>query len=190
MRVDPSIPEDALLEVRTILARRLGTGERPLGVFAVSRLRRLVSYLVVTDVRLVTLGLRHQDHPVVDSVRHSVVEKVLLDRRSLLRSGEVRTRDTSGVTTYLGCLDPGRGGAALDLFESVVEQARSGTGAMTTIPTPAPPGPQGVVHGAHEGGPVGADPLPQQLGELARLHEEGLLTEDEFSAAKARLLGL
>ena len=43
--------------------------------------------------------------------------------------------------------------------------------------------------------PAGAPPPPastpdpvERLGELARLHEQGALTDDEFSAAKARLL--
>ena len=174
-----------------MLARRLDGDEAALGVFAVSRLRRLVSYLVVTDRRLLTVGLRHQDHPVVDSVLHSVVEDVTLERRSTLRSGEVRTRDVDGVTTYLGCLDRSRGGAALDLFDAVVEEARSGTRAMTPIRTPAPAEPQPSGHVAEAEGADDAGPtLLRQLTELGRLHREGLLTEEEFTTAKARVLGL
>jgi hypothetical protein len=31
--------------------------------------------------------------------------------------------------------------------------------------------------------------MPDQLNQLAALHEQGALTDDEFAAAKARLLG-
>ena len=31
--------------------------------------------------------------------------------------------------------------------------------------------------------------MPDQLNRLAALHEQGALTDDEFAAAKARLLG-
>ncbi len=200
MRADPSIPEDDLLEVRALVARRLDRDETPLGVFAVSRFRRLTSYLVVTDQRLLTLGLRHQDHPVLDSVEHGVVDEVVLDRESMLRSGEVRARDVHGRTTYLGCLDPGRQGATLDLFEEVVEQARSGRAGMWTIPTPQPPAatwrtdrqdsaPTTTDEGAASAPPgPGSAPVVEQLAELARLRTRGLLTEEEFAEAKARVL--
>jgi hypothetical protein len=38
--------------------------------------------------------------------------------------------------------------------------------------------------------PVGAsDDLTAQLGQLAQLHQAGVLTDEEFAAAKAKLLG-
>jgi hypothetical protein len=37
--------------------------------------------------------------------------------------------------------------------------------------------------------PAAAPSMPDQLSQLAALHEQGALTDDEFVAAKARLLG-
>jgi Short C-terminal domain len=37
--------------------------------------------------------------------------------------------------------------------------------------------------------PAAAPSMPDQLNQLAALHERGALTDDEFVAAKARLLG-
>ena len=37
--------------------------------------------------------------------------------------------------------------------------------------------------------PVAAPSMPDQLKQLAALHEQGALTDDEFATAKARLLG-
>ena len=37
--------------------------------------------------------------------------------------------------------------------------------------------------------PAAAPSMPDQLNQLADLHERGALTDDEFATAKARLLG-
>jgi hypothetical protein len=37
--------------------------------------------------------------------------------------------------------------------------------------------------------PAAAPSMPDQLKQLAALHEQGALTDDEFATAKARLLG-
>ena len=37
--------------------------------------------------------------------------------------------------------------------------------------------------------PAAAPSMPDQLKQLAALHEQGALTDDEFTTAKARLLG-
>jgi hypothetical protein len=37
--------------------------------------------------------------------------------------------------------------------------------------------------------PAAASSMPDQLKQLAALHEQGTLTDDEFATAKARLLG-
>ena len=37
--------------------------------------------------------------------------------------------------------------------------------------------------------PAAAPSIPDQLKQLAALHEQGALTDDEFATAKARLLG-
>jgi putative oligomerization/nucleic acid binding protein len=38
-------------------------------------------------------------------------------------------------------------------------------------------------------GPAGAS-LSDQLGQLTKLHDQGILTDEEFSAAKAKVLGI
>ena len=40
-----------------------------------------------------------------------------------------------------------------------------------------------------QGAPAAAPSMPDQLKQLAALHEQGALTDDEFTTAKARLLG-
>jgi hypothetical protein len=48
---------------------------------------------------------------------------------------------------------------------------------------PATPAP------AAQDAPAAAPSMPDQLQQLAALHEQGALTDDEFATAKARLLG-
>ena len=49
------------------------------------------------------------------------------------------------------------------------------------MPPPAPPPPAGPPSGGHQ-----AD----ELQRLADLHDSGALTDDEFAAAKAKVLGI
>jgi len=48
-------------------------------------------------------------------------------------------------------------------------------------PAPAPPAPPPA--------PAASSPMIDQLNQLAALHQQGVLTDDEFSAAKAKLFG-
>ncbi len=48
-------------------------------------------------------------------------------------------------------------------------------------PAPAPPAP------APAPAPAASSPMIDQLNQLAGLHEQGVLTDDEFAAAKAKL---
>jgi hypothetical protein len=50
---------------------------------------------------------------------------------------------------------------------------------------PPPPAPAA----APAPGPAAAPSMADQLGQLADLHQQGVLTDDEFAAAKAKLLG-
>ena len=47
-------------------------------------------------------------------------------------------------------------------------------------PAPAPAG---------AGAPAASSPMLDELNQLATLHQQGVLTDDEFTAAKAKLLG-
>lgn len=51
---------------------------------------------------------------------------------------------------------------------------------------PAAPAPAAPVPAAE---PAGGPSMLDQLNQLAELHQSGTLTDDEFSAAKAKLLG-
>jgi len=50
---------------------------------------------------------------------------------------------------------------------------------------PAPPPPAAAPAAA----PAASSPMIDQLNQLAALHQQGVLTDDEFSAAKAKLFG-
>lgn|SRR5512146_2309242 len=50
--------------------------------------------------------------------------------------------------------------------------------APAQAPAPAPPAP-----------PAQSSPMISQLNDLAALHKQGVLTDDEFAAAKAKLIG-
>jgi hypothetical protein len=66
-----------------------------------------------------------------------------------------------------------------DLYNYQMQQAFSATRQVPAYtPAAAPPA------------PAPADDPVARLKELAQLHESGALTDDEFTAAKARLLGL
>ena len=52
-------------------------------------------------------------------------------------------------------------------------------------PAPAPPAPAAAAPAAGAGGDLAA-----QLDQLAALNRQGILTDDEFAAAKAKLLGI
>jgi Short C-terminal domain len=57
-----------------------------------------------------------------------------------------------------------------------LEQQQPGTGSPAPAADPAP-------------GPAAGSSMADQLGQLADLHQQGVLTDDEFAAAKAKLLG-
>jgi len=57
------------------------------------------------------------------------------------------------------------------------QQAYAQQAAPTYPPPPAPPAPSGEVD------------VIDQLKKLGELHQEGILTDDEFAAQKAKLLG-
>jgi hypothetical protein len=56
---------------------------------------------------------------------------------------------------------------------------------QTAAPAYAPP-PQAAPAAASEMGPD----VTARLGELGKLHEQGVLTDEEFAQAKAKLLGV
>src|SRR5699024_10923515 len=65
---DPKVPKRLVPLAHQSIRLHLLPGERVLGMFSSMRMRRSITLLVVTDVRLLTLGDEHVGLPVVDEV--------------------------------------------------------------------------------------------------------------------------
>jgi hypothetical protein len=93
-------------------------------------------------------------------------------RRPLLRAAAV------GGTAYVAGKSVARNRAAKQQQEDEQNQRID---SLEQQPAPAAPDP---------GASAGATPsMTDQLSQLATLHQQGALTDDEFAAAKAKLLG-
>lgn len=190
---DPRVSGRLLPSVHRAVRRHLREGERPTGLFAVTRLRRSVTVLVVTDLRLFTLGDDHAGLPMVDEVDRADLRALRVERGRLLSSGSV-TASTGTGPVSLGTLVGGPG-----TFDALEELVTGGpAAALPVIPTSRPddPGPPraGEPHDPVPPRAPGADdpavphPLVGHLSALADLHRRGDLTDEEFATAKARLL--
>lgn len=189
---DPKIRKGMLKDIRLALPRALLPGERVQGLFVVYRIRRSVSALVVTDRRLLTLGDASVGMPVVDDLDRRQVTEVTIERHKVFSTGAVVAVTTQGEVG-LGTLDYGK--ETFNRLEEVLGQG--GASGMPLIPTPSAQGPsvEPVQDGPHDhlpsappaGGPP-QHPLVAQLSVLADLHERGALSDEEFAAAKQKLL--
>lgn len=195
--LDTKVPVRVLPLVRqSLLANLQQPDELVLGIFAVTRFRRAVSVLVVTDRRLLTLGLEHDGLPVVDDVLRADVTEVHVEREKIFSTGQVTAHTVHGEVN-LGML------VYDDTTFIRLEEALAAKvdGALPVIPTPTGLDvSSGVEDGwAPEDGPTGPSasthppslsthPLVVHLTALADLHERGALTDEEFTTAKARLL--
>ncbi|GGK79745.1 SHOCT domain-containing protein [Ornithinimicrobium pekingense] len=183
---DPKVPKRLVPLAQQSLRLNLLPGERVLGMFASTRIRRSVTLLVVTDRRLLTLGDEHVGMPVVDDVLRSDVTEVDIERERVFSTGLVTARTVHGEVN-LGTLTYGK--ETFNTLEEVL--ARPTAGAMPVIPTFVPGGRGGAepVEDGPAPGPSGSThPLVVHLTALADLHGRGALTDEEFAAAKARLL--
>jgi hypothetical protein len=96
-------------------------------------------------------------------------------RRPLLRAAAV------GGTAYVAGRHMGRNAEAQQQAESD-QDARIDNLEQQQAPAPAAPAPAAA--------PAAAGPsLLDQLNQLSALHEQGALSDNEFTAAKAKLLG-
>ena len=179
-RVDPTVPAKQLASIHRAVRAHGETGEQVLGIFGATRWTRPVTSIVVTDRTLFNLGPSEEGHRVLDEVRVADLLEVRVERESFLKGGEVRAV-TSWGEVYLGMLNVGSRPDVWAVWDEVMDDldaARSVVDADTDRPGDDP-------------GPVptgGYLPLVAQLAELGRLHEAGLLTDEEFAAAKARVL--
>lgn len=191
---DSKVPHRQVRLVHQSLRLVVLPGERLLGMFAVTRLRRSVTVLVVTDRRLLTLGQEHVGMPLVDEVFRDRVEEVHVEKEKIFSTGVVTARTTDGEVN-LGTLTYGK-----ETFNALEEILARPVDAPFPVIVAAPPGPGRVEDvlpaGEADGtgrptpvGPSGSDhPLVLHLTALVDLHERGALTDEEFATAKAWLL--
>jgi hypothetical protein len=99
---------------------------------------------------------------------------MFMRRRPLMRAAVV------GGGAYVAGRSMGRRAEQRDQAEDE-QNERIGDLEQQQAPPPAPP----------QQAPAGAAPSPMldQLNQLATLHQQGTLTDDEFTAAKAKLFG-
>ncbi|MGD8149717.1 SHOCT domain-containing protein [Ornithinimicrobium sp. Y1694] len=222
--LDPTLSNSRVAAGLGAAQRHLRDGERVVGLHGVSRFRRSVAFLVLTDQRVFTLGLEHEAYPVVDDLDHFAIERLEVEREGVLRFGDVRAYPSSGPDVMLGSLNVGLRSQGLTAFDEALRAVRKirESAPLTPIDLPAPPLPLqgGVPSRTFSEGTVPSDSVPSdsvpsdsvpsdsvppratpsndargdqvlvdQLTELARLHQAGLLTDEEFAAAKARVLG-
>jgi hypothetical protein len=92
-------------------------------------------------------------------------------------------RLAAGAATAGIAYSAGKRHAQQQAVNEEAEAAYSATqGATPPQPAPAPAPAAGAA-------PAGAESMTDELTRLAKLHEAGVLTDDEFAAAKAKLLG-
>jgi hypothetical protein len=110
-------------------------------------------------------------------------------RRPLLRAAAIGG-------TYAAGRAAGRRAQETAESEASQDQRTSDLQASQVPAQPAagqyPPGPpaQGAGTGGEQGSNAGADmPVLDQLSRLTAMHDQGALTDEEFAAAKAKVLG-
>jgi hypothetical protein len=103
---------------------------------------------------------------------------MFMRRRPLLRAAVV------GGGAYMAGKSVARRRAGQEQQESD-QDARLSDLEQQQAPQQAPPQPAPAPAQA----PSASSPMIDQLNQLAALHQQGVLTDDEFSAAKAKLFG-
>jgi hypothetical protein len=99
---------------------------------------------------------------------------VIMRRRPMLRAAAV------GGGAYLAGKHAARRRADQQSQDAVRDERISNLEQQASAPAPAQ---------APAAGPQETPSMTDQLGKLAELHREGLLNDDEFAAAKSKLLG-
>lgn len=94
-------------------------------------------------------------------------------RRPLMRAAVV------GGGAYVAGRNMGRRAEQQGQMEADQDERISALEQQQAPPAPDPPVPAAAA----------TSPMLDQLNQLAALHQEGALTDDEFTAAKAKLLG-
>lgn len=187
---DSKVQEKWMPTIRQTLRLHMLPEEQLLGLFASWRLRRATAVLVVTDRRLLTLGDQEKGMPVMDEVYRSSLIRLHVERDKMLTSGKLVAETENGMVG-LGTLDYASDGSTFQGLDAVMARTADVSG-MPVIPVPGQerdgqprPGVSAPSDGPTPGSP---HPLVAHLQSLADLHRSGALTDEEFAAAKAKLL--
>ena len=154
--------ETVAATLRAVLSLSNSSYANPSGLLALSNERVIFAGHVRHTLTLVT-------HPLTD-IRSVEFERSVLN--SFLR---LRTGDAAAPTVTTFRPDPGHAQAFVDAVTAAVEHARA-SGASTPSASAAPAA-------------VPTTSTADELAKIADLHDRGALTDEEFAAAKAKILG-
>ncbi|NEN04782.1 hypothetical protein G3T36_02760 [Diaminobutyricibacter tongyongensis] len=178
--------EKVTATLRAVLSLSNSSYANPTGLLALSNERVIFAGHVRHTLTLVT-------HPLTDILSVDFERSVL---NSFLR---LRTGDATAPTVTTFRPDPGHAQAFVDAVTAAVEHARTaGLSTPSASPAPASAAPASAPASAAPASapPPSATPAPStssstadELAKIADLHDRGALTDEEFAAAKAKILG-
>lgn len=186
MHISPVIKKDRLKSLLDTLENSLHPGEELLGLLPIYKLG--VDTLAVTTGRILTLGVKWSGGTkIVDDIPGVSVSSATVDQKGF-SSGRVEVHTDQGAIS-LGTL-PAKTKSDWPHVETILSTFassfadRSGLSQTTVnVPDVDPEVIQVDEHASSRG-----TKLIEQLNDLAKLHEEGTLTDEEFAAAKAAVI--
>lgn len=155
----------------THLENAVGSDETPIAVFAAQSDGKF-ALLLITDRRLIVSSGFFGNAQVVQLGAITHVERRMT--KAVVKG--------SGIDVELKAL-AGRGNASAAEFVAALDDARFAAAQKSARPAPAVAQPAAAVAS-------GGDGVADQLEKLASLHAAGTLTDEEYAAAKARVLGI
>jgi hypothetical protein len=165
--------EKVAATLRAVLSISNSSNANPSGVLALTGERVIFSGTARHTITLLT-------HPLTD-IRSIEFERSVLNSFLRLRTGDAAD---PAVTTFRP--DPGRAQAFVDAVTAAIARAQS-AGAAPDPAAPASFGSDGSGGSGHTA-PTPGSSTADELAKIADLHDRGALTDDEFAAAKAKIL--
>lgn len=176
--------------IERALAGRFDTGEDAQAMYGITRLRRSVNVLIVTDRRLLTLGEARSGFPIVDSVIG--IRGFHLETAKMFSWGRLEVTTVDGVVG-LGTLRSPVGEDFVALERQLQELCRAQVslevtaGENESLDIERSVQPSGFTPRAPYG--VGSDFFLDQARDLEGLLTSGVLTEADFVSAIRKLIG-
>lgn len=108
----------------------------------------------------------------------------------VMRPAVVRRRPLLRAAAVGGTFAAGRamGRRAGQQSSAEADQSQGSSGPESSQPAGAPSVDQGV-HAPAQGQPGAGSSMMEQLNQLTAMHDQGALSDEEFEAAKAKILG-